>query len=191
MLRLLWTLCLLPACAAPRVLENRVESRPQPASLTIIGLDPSVRPAWRQRPPQAFLARESDGAAEDWLVELAGFQAEARALGLETSGAPFALVPGVLAPGEPDRPRLCLPVARRPQRLPPGARFEELPASMVAYVRVGSGAAEIEAAHRTLLGCLREHDWSRSGELRLVLLAPPGTAGDEPTLEIQQPWRAR
>jgi effector-binding domain-containing protein len=148
-----------------------------------------VHVQWKQRLPQAYVFVELRGsytAIGDALEEVFG---EARAQGLEVTGAPFALYydDPARTPANELRARACLPVSGGAPRAPlTGAVLE---ATTVVYAFVGGAYPDVPRAYPALFEYMQRLGWVEAGPIRESYLVNPGQVEDWADLvcEVQIP----
>jgi AraC family transcriptional regulator len=150
-------------------------------------------PNWKERLAAPYVYVEHRGDYRRLGDAMRALFASAEELGLDASGAPFALFfddPGTV-PTDELRARACLPVSERPARLGQ-LEYDVLPRAMVAYARVRGAYPEVPRSYPAIFAYLRELGWSPTAPIREVYLVNPVEAASHEELitEVQVPWVA-
>jgi len=185
-MRILPTLALaLAACSSVPDADRALQS---PAGET-----GGSEPNWKERLAAPYVYVEHRGDYRRLGDSMRALFAAAEELGLDPSGAPFALFfddPGAV-PVDELRARACLPVTERPARLG-HLEYDVLPRAMVAYARVHGAYPDVPRSYPAIFAYLRGLGWSPTAPIREVYLVNPVEAAshDDLVTEVQVPWIA-
>src|SRR5262245_31075550 len=159
-------LLLLAGCSAPRTLDGIVRGPVPPEDATRgSAAGQAIEANWKERLAQPYVYLEHAGDYRRMGDTMRALFSEAEQLGIDASGAPFALFfddPGRVSVGEL-RARACLPVRERPAAKQSRLEFDVLPRAMVVYARVGGPYPEVARVYPSLFSYLRELGWQQGG----------------------------